>query len=602
MLAHIFRPPNFCPSPVTSICSNNQTLVAFRRNGTCEFIESSTLKNFLIFELKEEIKQSFFLDLNLIIGLTATHKVILFDISSLELSILDVDASNITVEFKNISYAPRSFYYTNTKNELFCYNEGKTTLISSIKSTVTSLFSFDSILAIGTSDGWISILVNGKLITEIEIKTKPTLIRSIDINSFVVSGENGWVFLINPISEVVMDKIQIRENPLTAMAIVGSNVHISGVDSRITALSISKNRIIRLFQGDPHLSEVLCMCTDNGKAVSAGEDCTIVFINHLTDKYTFRILYDTSMVCGQTKDYFFTAFNRSADLYFLQDTNKATVETFNPFNDLITFKIQESTLEKINQAQTCFDHFLKIAFSDIIIAADMSFDQRYACISTSQKTYLYSLYTGHKLNVEKLRTFAPSKWVGFNTNNLVLQGLDKTVTILDLNTFETSSFEYTDFKEQIQISNNFVFLPLNKAAYKFSTKEISTFQIPIEIIASSRSNDSVFFLIEDEKGLVHYTINTPEDIKATPIVSKFDLSAKNDYSFKEITHSAGADLCSNQRYLFVINEDKISTYEIGTLISGIVKYKEDVVVVQTAYKHLSTKFKKSVFKEKFSNK
>lgn len=602
MLVHIFRPPNFLPSPVTSICSNNQTILAFRRNGTCEFYESLTFKNFLVFELKEEIKQSFFLDYNLAICLTATNKVILFDTRSLELSILDLNATNITVELKSVAHAPRTFYYSTIRNEIFFYNEGKIVLISSIKSTVTALLSLDSVLAIGTSDGWVSILSNGKLTTEIEIKTKPTSICASEINTFIVTGENGWVFLLNPISEVVMDKLQIRDNALNASCITGSTVHVSGVDSRITALSISKNRLNRLFQGDPHLTEVLCMCSDDGRALSSGEDCVIVSSTIVNDKYSFRFIYDTSIICGQTQDYFFTAFDHSLDLYYLKSYDKATVELANPLNDLVTFKVSESILEKINQTQTVFGHFLKIIVTGIIIAAHVSLDQRYACISTSERTYLYSLFTGSKLHIEKLRCFAPSKWVGFNSQYLVLQGLDKTITILDLNSFESSTLQYTDFKEQLQMSDHFIFLPLDKIAYSFFNKSNIVFIIPLAIVASSRSNESAYFVIEDEKGLVQFTVTAPESIKAVPINNKVDLAAKNDFSFKEILHAVRDSIYTNHKYLFILDEGKLSTYEIGTLISGVTKYNDDIVVVQTPYKHLSSKFKKSVFKEKFCNK
>lgn len=604
MLTHIFRPINYSQSPVTSICSNNSTLVAFKRNGTCDFIESSTSKKFLTFELKEEVNQSFFLDLNMIIGLTATNKVILLDISSLELQLLDLDASNIAVEFNNLAFAPRSFFYSTLKNEIFQFNDFKTTLITTIKSKVTSLLSFGSVLAVGTTDGWISILINGKLATEIEIKTKPTSIRALDINSFVITGENGWVYLINPISEIVMDKIQIRESALNALAITGNFVHVSGADSRMTCLSISKNKIIKLYQGDSHSSEVLCMCTDNNTVISSGEDCSIVLNTYLTDKYSFRTVFDSSIVTGTSNDYFFTAFDHSFDLFNLKESVKnVNSNVINNYNDLITFKINESILENINQKQTVFDHFVKITVPELIISADISKDQKYVCISTSYNTYVYSLFTGSKLNIEKLRCFAPSKCVKFNGNQLVMQGLDLIITILDLSTFNTVNFPYKNFKEEIQVTNEFIFLALSKVAYNFKSENLVEFtnDFANKITSCSSDNEAAFYITEDERGPIFYIVKSPKEIQNNPIDCKVDLSSKADFSFKNIAHSSG-NACVNSKYLFILKEGKVDTYEIGNLILGVMKYGESIVVVQMAYKQLVRSFKKGVFKQKFSNK
>ncbi|ELA41232.1 uncharacterized protein VICG_01721 [Vittaforma corneae ATCC 50505] len=628
MLAHVFRPPEFIPSPVTSLCSNNRIVAIFRRNGMLELHHSSSLQKFLFFEISEEIVQSAFLDLNTVICLSKTGRVVIFDTSNLNRTVLDLDATNISVECQKIGYAPRSFYFSNSRNEVFHYQGNINNIsnnsvgdsivqIATVTSKISSLLAAFSYILIGTSDGWITILHNSKVITEIEIKTTPIKFAGINVSSFCVCGENGHIYLINPISEIVLDKFHVREHPLNDLVILNDQVHVSGVDSRIFCAKILKNKIVKAFQGDPHSAEVLCMCVDNGRVLSGGEDCTVVISSTEIDKYTFRILYDSSVLAGRTKEYFYTAYSASLDLFSIsndKDTHTpldsdvvncdGNVDASNLFNDsankLITFRIDESVLENINQKTTKFNHFLSIKQKNHIISADIHFDQQYACISTSKKAILYSLFTGSKLHIENLREFPPAKWVRFSSGFLALQHFDFTVTVLNIDSFEEHHMKYEDINEKVEISNNYLVFPVKGEIYNLRTHEMHPISIGTPVV-SQCFNDHIVYLVESPDGYSKKVIKDHQCIAEEPISLPL-VNNQNSTLFKDILYMAGDNAFSNEKYIFLLRNGAISTYEIGLLIHNIALYKDSIVIIQSSYKTLSKTFKKSVFKEKFSNK
>lgn len=621
MLAHVFRPANYVPSPVTSVCSNNTTVAAFKRNGMVQFINSLTLRKYLEYQIFEEVIQSFFIDLNTIVALCKSKKVLILDIKTLETSSLAIDAICISAEFNDVELAPRVFLYATSKNELFMYKDGKATPVLSIKSKITAILKYNAYILIGTSDGWVSFISNNKIVTEVEIKTTPTCICAIDNNNYAITGFDGKVFLLNPISEIIMDSVQIRSHPLTAMAVVNDCIHVSGVDSRILLLKFANNKLIKQFQGDAHYTEVLTMCSDNGRAVSSGEDGIVLFSTNTNEKYVFQLVYDQSMVTGSTKDYFFTAYNNSLDLYALDDSKtteikqsesemtSAQTQDSQMISDLISFKMSKETLGKINQEQTLFSHFCRIKTNMNIIAADVSFDQRFACVSTSNKTNFYSLFTGSKLRIEILKTFAPSKWIKFTDKKLVLQGLDKKITVFDLESFEADVFTFADFSEKLQVCNENIVLFDSKKIYDLDSKSLLDLENPqlsslitSKIMATSSSKDAVYCVSEDDKGPVVIEIKNNKEIKYTPVISQCDVSLKDNYTFMNLQHFYSSNILANERFLFVLKEDKVATYDIGILIIGVVSYKDSIVVIQQPYKKLALTFKRSVFKEKYGNR
>lgn len=610
MLAHVFRPQGYLPSPVTSMCSNNSTVVVFRRSGTVELIDSRTLRRYLFLDICLEVSQSFFIDLNTVVALSTCGKVVVYEISTLQKKVLDLCASNISVTFHDAAFAERVFLYTNTRNELLQYKNGRSTLISSSTSRVSSILSSGQYILVGTFDGWVRILCGGKIVTEVEIKTRPTSIAAYG-TMFVVTGENGCVCLINPISEIVMDRIQIREHSLNAVVVSGGRIHVSGVDSRLTCMDLSNSKLLKSYQGDPHITEVLCMTSDNGRIVSSGEDCVVVFSTAGSSQYTFKKVFDTSLCVGETRDYFFTAFDRSLDLYCFEGQHRDTVEHENPYNEFISFKISELVLEKINQRQAVFKHFLNIKALGKITAAAVSFDQRFVAFSTAKETVLYSLFRGTRLNIEKLRVFGPSKKVIFNSRKLIIQGLDKIITILDLENLETSEIGYEDYREVMEANEDVVVLAMMGKMYNIQEESFSQVSVRGTAVSSSRIVDgavSTITIISEDESSTFQTVIEGCNVASTRTLTKKihpgtekAARAKEDCPVRDILYCSGQDILANTRVLFVCGPG-LATYEIGTLIHGVAKHNGDALVVQSNYKSLSAGFKKSVFKEKYSNK
>lgn len=563
MLVHIFRPPEYSPSPVSSLSSNNSTFLIFRRNGIIEFRSSSTLRPFLSFELSEEVTSSFFLDQKSVVCLAKSGNVIILNIQTLSRSTLPLNATHIATH-----PASHSFYFANAKNEVWlCRDGSSSSKIASVTSRITALFVTPAFVLVGTSDGWISAV--GSSLTEIDVKSAPLGFASVGDGLFCVCTEGGGIHLINPISEVVLDSLPVRDSPLNAIVSIQDTVHVSGVDSRIFTAKIAGNKILKSFQGDPHLAEVLTMCVDNGRVLSGGEDCLVVVSDPGVDSYSFITLYDSSVIVGGTKNFLFISTGCSLDLFSLNSKNEDVDNNdFPDVNTNITFQIDSNVLKNLNQKITAFNHYLSLKQKNMIISCDVKSNEEYACVSTSKKAVLYSLFTGSKLHIESLKEFPPAKSVKFSMNFLILQGLDLFITILDISSFEVHKLEYRNLGERIEVTG-----------------------------------DSILFR---EKGIIYDIKNRRIENGGTEIKERIEpLTDCKGTEFKSIQYSCkNGGFFTNERYLFMQKgeDKKFSTYEIGPLIHGIIEYKEDIILVQSCYKELSRSFKKGVFKKKYSNK
>lgn len=616
MLAYLLRPSNYAPSPVTAICSNDISLVVFRKNGSVQMLDSITYKKYLFLNFFYNVVQAQFINLNTVIALTICGKIIIFDVSTLDKKVLDLGAKTFSAEYHNLTFSEVLFYYTNNKNELLIFKNSKSTLVSSIKSTVSCIYSCGNYIFVCTCDGWIRVFQNGKLENEIEIKTKAMQITRYDNTNYVVAGENGNIYMINPISDIVVDKIYVRDHPLNVLCVLDERIHTSGVDSRISCLDVVNNKLVRTFQGDPHSNEVLCMVVDNKRIITSGEDCVVVVSKPEKERYKAERILDSSLLVGESKDYCWTAFERRLDLYYISGITNNVVEQNNPHNENICFKVDTSILERINQPLLDVSHFLSVNSKDIIISATISYDQRYLAYSTTTRTYLYALFRGSKLCMEKMKTFPPAKKLIFNFNKLVSQEFSKTIKIFDLNTFEEDEITYEDFKEEICLNDSCIILPCSHQIYNIKNKILSS--MFIEGVFKT-SYQSCFNFSEDEKedkyirtaiiiseneDFVIKTMIEDDKIEDSVSISK-DVQSINTYQpspiFRNILYFTGYKTFANDRFLFVVDED-VATYEMGHLIHGIATYNGDIVVVQTNYKHCSANFKKCVFKEKYSNK
>lgn len=603
MLAHIFRPTAYLPSPITAICTNNMTVVVFRRSGIVEFLHSTSLLRFLSFEIFEEIHQALFLNIDTVIYLSKTGKISLLNTSTLQRETIDAEATSIALQFQEVA-ASVTFIFSTKKNEIFIYKDKKVSRIATVTGTVTCLLSHLEYTLIGTADGWITIISNGVIVTEIELKTFPTSIAALSKDLFAVSGKNGCLYLINPISEIVMDKLQVRDNPLNAVVFFDNKLHTSGADSRIFCAKVIKNKLLKVYQCDPHTSEVLSMCVDNGRVLSGGEDCTLAICRPSLDFYNIDVVYDTSIIAGETFDFFFTAFGNSLDLYTIKGEQEDIVEQKNKFNESITFKISEDVLSKLTQKRTEYLHFASIKQQNQIIAADVSFNQRFACISTTKSTFLYSLFVEEKLEIEQLRQFTASKDIIFTNDFLVLQHLDKSITIFNLNTSECRQLEYEDFKVKIEATNEYLVIPQSGLVYKLEDLSQSVISPIDDVCCTSRTSDKskVVLLVKADDGYKKVLFTAPSQIETQEIVQVIDAGSKSLCNMVDVSYMYGEDIFSNSRFLFVDKDNKIATYEIGLLVNGVVKLKGNVVVIQSPYNMLTKSFKQSVFKEKFSNK
>lgn len=597
MLTHIFRVPEYTPSPYTSICTSGRLVVFFRRNGLAGICLSPSLRPFVFVEIYEEIVDSLFIDYRTVLCLAKMGNVIILDLETLRRSTLELEATCIAASFQPLAQGACNFFYANSRNEICQYRGETSARIFAVDSKVVTMLATASYVIFATSSGWLSVISNGSVVTEIDLKVAPAKIACVAPDLYCACGEDGCVYLFNPMSQIVLDRLQVSEHPLNEIVPIDGTVHVSGVDSRLFCMKILKNKLVKDVQADPHSAEVLAMCTDNGRLLSAGEDCLLVASTVGAEGYKIDKHYDTSVVVGSAKDHLFASSGSVLGLFAVgspeRDEDSAEMNGYvDPANELITFKLEKSVLERLLQKKTPFRHLLNIKQSGEIISSDVSFDQRYACVSTSKRAILYSLFTGSKLHVEKLREFSAAKWVKFTEGTLVLQGLDFIITVLDLDSFETKELKYESLIERIQVAGESIVFLDSKKWHNLKTGETQACLEGRNVLASASEGDTCFCLCDSS--LVEIKNGSEEVRDLTDHISAAPL-------FRDISHMFGGRVFANSTHLFVLGEN-ISTYEIGPMIHGVVSHKDEIVVVQSAWKELSKGFKKSVFKRKYSNR
>lgn len=605
MLAHIFRPTQFVPYPITSIASNPTIVAVFRRNGMLDLLSSKSYIKYLSFELFECVIQSFFIDLTTVLCLTENGKIILLNTKNLSKIILNLDATAIFSTFTPVDHCSVLFYFSNIKNELFLYKNNDKCIIkiANFTSKITTLYELAGNLLIGTNDGWITVLNNGNIITEINLGTSPKKIAAhMNLNVFCVCCENGYLYLISSSSEIILDSFKVRDSSLNDLILENGNIFTSGIDSRIFHGKIIDNKIVKITQGDPHVSDVLCMCLNRNDILSGGEDCSLVITNVDQNKLIFRSVYDSSILAGKTKDYFYVTTEKTLDLYSIDKDKYCDINHDSDSNILAPkiiseFDIDRTVLHNLNQRVTNFTHFLSIQQSNRIISADIHYNQQYACISTSKKTILYTLFSGSSLHIESINEYPPSKWVKFSNNFLVMQHLDFTITILDLSSFNIKKLEFTDLRENIMISDKYLINIEKCEIYNLRDDIKSKIQVEfpkdlmyILVKPAIVGIESISYYFVCEKSCSKIEVIDPKNIV---IISKENTEL--------IKHVAGNCIYSSDDNLYLIRHNSVFKYEIGPLIHQIVSYDEDVIVVQTSIKAMSKYFKKGIFKEKYSN-
>lgn len=651
MKAHVFREFNYTPSPVTALCSNNTTLVAFRRNKTIDLIDSASLMQFVRYDIEHAVLQCAFLDLNTVIALTEAQKLLVLDIVTLKYEILPFTATNISVRFMAAVYAERTFCYITLRNELFELKNGKTTLITRDASKTSTILYGEHHILVGKENGNIRAFCNGKCISEIEAGAKINKIAQVNNNDFVAVLENGAAILFNIDAGIILDTVEIRNSPLNTVVCTNGAVHISGVDSRIICYNVSTGKFSKITQADYHVSDVICMALDNDRVVTAGED-SVMILNTLTNsRYSHVRVYEDFIKYGTTKNYFYVGNDKSINLFNLESselsrksgvanasdgsnrssgfntmnvannkngaiglaTNVYNTNVMNAttaiaaknsadignnigiasdINDKITFKISPDVLEKINQKETLFKFFFKFNIDHKLLAIDVSDDEKYLACSTSKETSVYDLFHGSKLKIEKIRTFGPAVQIVFTEKFLIVLEISMQIVLFDLEAFKVAAeIPFENLRERVVCVQNMLVLSNLKRIIDLSNLvEPLVFPVGDLIGQIVPGTDSVTFMTHGADG-------------QRKICSYKDGAC---LSALEIKETSILHLCSNRvlfddRTLFVQEGLNLKKYEIGSLINGVLEFGGDLVILHTSWNYLKSKMKPSVFKNKFSN-
>lgn len=596
MKAHVFRDLRYAPSAVTAICSNNSTIVAFRRNKTVEFIDSTTLKHFIRYDLGLAITESCFLDANTVVCLSDSGQVLLLDIATLEKEVLDLSASHISVLFVDAVFAERAFLYTTTKNELFEMRAGKPVLLLREKAPITALLHAETCILFATQDGWIRAIKRDGRTVEIEAGACANALCRIGNDRFVAGLASGAAVLIDTENGVVLDTVAVRKHALNAVVYSDGYVHISGVDSRIVCYSVAEDKLVRSTQADYHAAEVLAMALDGDRVLSAGEDTVLVVNTFFNGRYTARRVYENSIHYGCTNNHFYVAGDASLDMFRLcgavEEGHSASVGQ-DECNSRITFKVSPGVLEKIGQKQTCFSHFLRFNISAPLLALAVSRDEKYLAYSTSQETLFYSLFRGSKLGIEKIRAFGPASQIVFTDNALIVLEHSKQVVVFSLDTFKIAAeIPFEDFRERISVHA--------------STLVLSQMKRVVDLAADCEESlvafdDAIAEIVSCADGFRLLACDADGGLRLCALQ---DGNAKSIFSLKDqrgLVSIASDSVLYDDRHVFIVDDAELKRYEFDSIVHGVIEFAGDLIVLQTSWVYLKTKFKPSVFKEKFSN-
>lgn len=604
MLAHIFRPSHYTPSPVTSICSNQSTIVAFRRNGVMEFYDSKTFRKYFNWNLNYEIIDSYFLNLNTVLALTKSDRIIYFDLVTMEVMSKTSFSKLIYCHFRKIEHSDLSYYHISKNNELFFYYNNSDKFIIRFKTDVISLSANGYKLIIGTADGFVHFTDEDDKFYEIEIKTKPLKVVGYDFDRIVVGGENGFLYFIDINNCIILDKIEIRQNPLTCIVVLNNNIYVSGEDSRICCVGVVNNRLTKSFQGDPHFSDTLCMIVDNDRVVSSGEDCNIVVSKIKNSSFRFLKVFDTSLSVGSTDNYFFTVWANSISFHKIDgivENNSLKCQTSH--NDLISYKISENVLETINQNETKFKTLVSFAVQKGINSYSVSKDLKYIAWSNKFETGILKIIENHEgdFSIKIFDNIESTRKVVINENFLIVQtfnGFIKIFKISEKLEFIKEISDICHYKDNIFIFNNQILLPHSKIIIEL--ENFNTFEIDFkgDFINCFEDNDSGIIISEDDD-LVYFT-SLSDKVNTVSYEKSICTSSKEIIPFRNILYKSG-EYYANSKYLYKI-ESPIVAYDIGHLIHGLAYHENDLIIVQTSLKSYMEKCKKGIYKEKYSNK
>ncbi|KAI5150314.1 hypothetical protein ENBRE01_1424 [Enteropsectra breve] len=609
--AYVFRESPYEPSPVSALCSNNTVIVAFRKNRAVNLIDSKTKRCFLTHQLPKIVVSAKFIDLNTVLCLTACKHILLFNTETMGHEALGVTAVCFDCTFVSASFTSRNFICANEKNEIMDIKNGKASVLFREKSRITSILLSGQHIIYGTENGFIKTLKSGSIVSEIEASGAITrLIEAFenDMKRWVATSSDGNAFYIDAENSMVLDKIKIRNHPLTTAVFLNGMVHISGVDSRLAGFSFLNDKFVKFAQADYHCAEVLCSAVDNDEILTAGED-TCIAAHSMTDtRYFARIIYDACFKYGQTLNYIYRYSNNTLDLYNEIDSSNTQSEecqadekgkaldasssaagintTANGASDKILFKISEDVLVGLNQNQAKFNYFLSVKRKEMICSAAISFDEKYYAVSTAAETVFFSLFRGSKLVIEQIRKFEPAKQIIFTDKYLILVCLSKNILFFDLETFKIAhKRQISDLRENIYLYQNNIILSHSKV-----------------MVDLSDLNNEQKINIEGEVvdvGSAHLLVQQEKELYATDLSGSYkrDLSKYgNPFCF------VNDNFMCDEKYLFKLESKFMRKYEIGSLIHGMVAKNDVLIVFQHNWGSVKSQFKKSVFKEKYSNK
>ncbi|KAI4291833.1 hypothetical protein PAPHI01_1107 [Pancytospora philotis] len=596
--AHVFREFCYAPSPITSITSNGATIAVFRRSMVLELVDSHTLKPFVRHALGFAVTSSGFLDTNTVVCCTACNKILLLDTATLEVAVHDVQALHIGVVYADAAFAERIFHFVNTRNELCLFKDGMVQQLLRESGPVSAMLACKGGVLLGTADGWVRMYDQGKRVGEVEVSGKVNQLCHFKNNWFLAVMETGAAALFDTETAVVFDTVPVRKNPLYAACIIGDVAHMSGQDSRIIAYKISNARFSKITQSDFHVSDVLSIAADNGRALTGGEDSVLVANALDNGRYTAKRVYDDAAQFGRSQSLFYATSGRSINFYKLEGIEQSTdsvAKSPSEYAGRMTFRITPDILEKVNQPQSGFPFFLKFNTTEAPVAVAVSSDEKYIAYSTSKETLLYDFRRGNRLCIEKVRAFGPAQQLVFSDKYLAVVERSKKVVVFSLESFRIiQEVPYQDFRERVAVVGDLLVMAGMKQIVNINNAE--------HIVRIGTAHPIGEVCLWDGAVTV---LSYPPDRHSS--LAELDISSGSlaeiplsDDIVGCISHTDKNTLFSD-RFLYVRTDERLRKYEIGAVVHAVVRCDDCLIIFQTAWSHLKQKFKPGVFKPKFSN-
>lgn len=640
MLAHIFRDFNYKPAPVTSISSNSDIMVAFRRNKTFDLIDLLSNRIFLRYEINYIITQSEFINKNTVLCLTKCNKIALIDIKMLSIDILPYDANNIS----NISFETiKNFYFTSLNNELFEFKDNSLVQIVKENSIITTVLATNNNTVLyGNGNGSIKRYRDGIMIGQIETGSKVNKITHVCGKKFACALENGSGVLFDIENGIILDKILIRDTPLFTCVYTNDIVHFSGVDSRIIAFVIKNDKFIKLTQADYHMSDVLCMIKHEGYVITAGEDSIIILNELISGRYVHKRIYENSIIYKKSDNSIMIGNDEYIGIIYIKnvtDVDKQSneiayndkkktdnindnfvLESINIKNDNLVLESSNinndngvmnhfvrkgnKSIEKIgvsgciedilfavppivytraNSKKTDYEFKLKFKIGSRLLSAAVSGDERYFAYSNNKTCYLFE---NTESTIVKSRTFGPAKQILFTKKFLILFQFSYKILFFDLCSLKTVfEISYVNFREFGAICENKLYLGFSKKIIDLSDNfKISDLEINGCLLDMSVKDDKPVFFVRDNNG-DHKLILNSENIINIEEKNILKLSSNVLFNDKEI----------------MLYEEKCKKYKIGHFIYGVIEINGEIIILHIPLNRFKSLIKPSVFKSKYSN-